>query len=244
MSNYERFTDRARKVMQLANQEAQRLSHEYVGTEHILLGIAKEGSGVAANVLQNIDIGFAKIRLEVEKLVQAGPQPTTGKLPLTPRADTVIKYAVDESRKLGHTYLGTEHLLLGLLREQEGVAAQVLMNLSVRLDSVREQVVALVDKDKRTKRIEVVHSVCEKGEEHDSTLVRLLNQAKEEAVAEQQFPLAATLREMIEDYKATDNQVRADSLKTISECHFPHLDTRTLTHIAGLVKRADNGISE
>ena len=142
---YERFTDRARKVMQLANQEAQRFNHEYIGTEHVLLGLIKEGSGVAANVLKNLDIDLRKIRMEVEKLVQSGPDMVTmGKLPQTPRAKKVIEYSMDEARNLNHNYVGTEHILLGLLREQEGVAAQVLMNLGLKLEDVREEVLNLL----------------------------------------------------------------------------------------------------
>ncbi|OYW18975.1 MAG: NDP-hexose 4-ketoreductase, partial [Planctomycetales bacterium 12-60-4] len=142
---YERFTDRARKVMQLANQEAQRFNHEYIGTEHILLGLVKEGSGVAANVLKNLDVDLRKIRLEVEKIVQSGPDMVTmGKLPQTPRAKKVIEYAMEEARNLNHNYVGTEHLLLGLIREQEGVAAQVLMNLGLKLEDVREEVLNLL----------------------------------------------------------------------------------------------------
>ena len=142
---YERFTDRAWKVMQLANQEAQRFNHEYIGTEHVLLGLVKEGSGVAANVLKNLDVDLRKIRLEVEKIVQSGPDMVTmGKLPQTPRAKKVIEYALEEAKNLNHNYVGTEHLLLGLLREQEGVAAQVLMNLGLKLEDVREEVLNLL----------------------------------------------------------------------------------------------------
>jgi len=142
---YERFTDRARKVMQLANQEAQRFNHEYIGTEHILLGLVKEGSGVAANVLKNLEVDLRKIRLEVEKLVQSGPEMVTvGTLPQTPRAKKVIEYSMEEARNLNHSYVGTEHILLGLLREQEGVAAQVLMNLGLKLEDVREEVLNLL----------------------------------------------------------------------------------------------------
>jgi ATP-dependent Clp protease ATP-binding subunit ClpC len=142
---YERFTDRARKVMQLANQEAQRFNHEYIGTEHILLGLVKEGSGVAASVLKNLDVDLRKIRMEVEKIVQAGPDMVTmGRLPHTPRAKKVIEYAIEEARNLNHNYVGTEHLLLGLLREMEGVAAQVLQNLGLKLDEVREEVLNLL----------------------------------------------------------------------------------------------------
>src|SRR6187455_354689 len=142
---FERFTDRARKVMALANQEAQRFNHEYIGTEHILLGLVKEGSGVGANVLKNLDVDLRKVRLEVEKLVKSGPDMVTmGKLPQTPRAKKVIEYAIEEARNLNHNYVGTEHLLLGLLREHDGVAAQVLMNLGLKLEEVREEVLSLL----------------------------------------------------------------------------------------------------
>ena len=142
---FERFTDRARKVMALANQEAQRFNHEYIGTEHILLGLVKEGSGVGATVLKNLDIDLRKVRIEVEKLVKSGPDMVTmGRLPQTPRAKKVIEYAIEEARNLGHNYVGTEHLLLGLLREKDGVAAQVLMNLGLKLEEVREEVLNLL----------------------------------------------------------------------------------------------------
>ena len=142
---FERFTDRARKVMALANQEAQRFNHEYIGTEHILLGLVKEGSGVGANVLKALGVDLRKVRLEVEKLVKAGPEMVTmGKLPQTPRAKKVIEYAIEEARNLNHNYVGTEHLLLGLLREHDGVAAQVLRNLGLKLEEVREEVLNLL----------------------------------------------------------------------------------------------------
>jgi ATP-dependent Clp protease ATP-binding subunit ClpC len=142
---FERFTDRARKVMALANQEAQRFNHEYIGTEHILLGLVKEGSGVGANVLRNLDVDLRKVRLEVEKLVKSGPDMVTmGKLPQTPLAKKVIEYAIEEARALNHNYVGTEHLLLGLLREHDGVAAQVLTNLGIKHEEVREEVLNLL----------------------------------------------------------------------------------------------------
>jgi ATP-dependent Clp protease ATP-binding subunit ClpC len=142
---FERFTDRARKVMALANQEAQRFNHEYIGTEHILLGLVKEGSGVAANVLKNMDVDLKKLRLGIEKLVKSGPDMVTmGKLPQTPRAKKVIEYAIEEARSLNHNYVGTEHILLGLLRETEGIAAQVMMNLGLKLEDVRQEVLNLL----------------------------------------------------------------------------------------------------
>ncbi len=200
---YERFTDRARKVMQLANQEAQRFNHEYIGTEHILLGLVKEGSGVAANVLKNLDIDLRKIRLEVEKIVQAGPDmPLTGKLPQTARAMKVIKYAAEESRKFNHNYVGTEHLLLGLLRVEDGVAAQALMNLGLHLEAVREETVNLlgpvagpVEEDlARPAAADWPAEVKRTLEELDAQ-IKLLTHQKEEAYAAYEFPTAAELRD-------------------------------------------------
>ena len=145
---FDRFTDRAKKVMNLARQEAQRFNHEYLGTEHILLGLVQEGSGVAANVLKNMSIDLAKIRAEVEKIVKTGPSMVTmGQLPFTPRAKKVLELSMEEASNLGHNYLGTEHLLLGLIKENEGIAAQVLMNLGVKLEDVRDEVLEVLGAD-------------------------------------------------------------------------------------------------
>ncbi len=142
---FDRFTDRARKVMGLARQEAQRFNHDYIGTEHILLGLIQEGSGVASDVLKNLDVDLKKIRQEVEKLVSHGTTMVTmGQLPFTPRAKKVLELALEEASNLGHNYIGTEHLLLGLIREQEGIAAQVLQNIKIRLEDVREEVLELL----------------------------------------------------------------------------------------------------
>ncbi len=142
---FQRFTDRARKVMALANLEAQRFNHEYIGTEHVLLGMVKEGSGVGANVLKNLSVDLRKVRLELEKLVKSGPEMvTTSKLSQTPQAKKLIEYAILEAKGLNHDCVGTEHLLLGLLREQDGVPAQVLMNLGLELKKVREEVLQLL----------------------------------------------------------------------------------------------------
>mgnify|MGYP002777809447 FL=1 len=138
---FDRFTDRAKKVMNLARQEAQALNHEYLGTEHILLGLVQEGNGVAANVLRQMNIDLTKIRTEVEKLVKSGPSMVQmGQLPFTPRAKKVLELSMEEASNLGHNYIGTEHLLLGLIKENEGIAAKVLTNLGVKLDEVREEV--------------------------------------------------------------------------------------------------------
>ncbi len=138
---FEKFTDRARKVMALANQEAQRFNHEYIGTEHILLGLVKEGCGVGALVLKDAGIDLRSVRLEVEKLIRTGSdRALLGKLPQTPLAKKVIEYAIEESRNLGHNYVGTEHVLLGLLREKDGVAAQVFANLNLNPEEARQEV--------------------------------------------------------------------------------------------------------
>jgi ATP-dependent Clp protease ATP-binding subunit ClpA len=139
------FTDRARKAMQLANQEAQRFNHEYIGTEHILLGLVKDGLGIAANVLSNMDIDLRTVRMEVERIVEPGPDTVTmGKLPLSPKAKQVVEYSYEEARNFHHNCVGTEHLLLGLLREKEGVAAQLLMNLGLHLEEVQGHVYLLL----------------------------------------------------------------------------------------------------
>ncbi len=137
----DRFTDRAKKVMNLARQEAQRFNHEYLGTEHILLGLVQEGSGVAANVLKNMGIALDKIRAEVEKIVKPGPpMVTVYKLRFTPGAKKVLEASMEEAGNLTDNYIGTEHLLLGLIKENEGIAAQVLLNLDAKLEEVRDAV--------------------------------------------------------------------------------------------------------
>jgi len=145
MAMFNRFTERARKVILLAKEEAKRFNHDYIGTEHILLGLVREGEGVAAAVLMGLGLDPAKVRMEVEKLVHPGTGTTvTGDIPFTPKAKRAIELAMDEARELGHNYIGTEHLLLGLIREGEGVAAQVLTNLGLNLDKVREEIMQLL----------------------------------------------------------------------------------------------------
>ncbi len=142
---FNKFTERARKVILLAKQEAKRFNHDYIGTEHILLGLLREGEGVAAAVLQSLGMNLNNIRLEVEKLVQLGPATVvSGDLPFTPKAKKVMEIAMEEARNLGHNYIGTEHLLLGLIREGEGVASQVFMNMGLDLEKVREEVIKLL----------------------------------------------------------------------------------------------------
>lgn len=133
---YERFTDRARSVMQRANQEAQRVKHEYIGTEHILLGIIMDPASVAARVLERLRINLLTIRTEIERVMDPGQMASLGTLPQTPRVKRVVELAMSESRAFNHNYVGTEHLLIGLIREGEGVAFQVLNNLGATLDLV------------------------------------------------------------------------------------------------------------
>ena len=142
---FNRFTERARKVIILAKEEARRFNHDYIGTEHILLGLIREGEGVAAAVLQKIGVSLENIRLEIEKLVQPGPSTQIiGDIPFTPRAKKALELAAEEARSLGHNYIGTEHLLLGLIREGEGIASQVLLNLGMDLNTVRNEVMELL----------------------------------------------------------------------------------------------------
>ena len=139
-----RFTDRAQKVIVLSQEEARRLGHNVVGTEHMLLGLIAEGEGVAAKALLALGINIDKVRAEVEKIIGKGEAPTQGQIGFTPRSKRVLELAFDEARQLGHTYIGTEHILLGLIREGEGVAAQVLKNLGAELDEMRKQVIELL----------------------------------------------------------------------------------------------------
>ncbi|NLG83965.1 MAG: ATP-dependent Clp protease ATP-binding subunit [Firmicutes bacterium] len=139
---YERFTERARKVLYLSQQEAKRLGHNYVGTEHLLLGLVAEGEGVAAPALKSLGINLQKVRRAVEKIIGTGDAPYLGEVTLTPRAKRVLELAMDEGRQLGHNYIGTEHIILGLIRESEGVAAQVLKNMGADLEKVRRQVLS------------------------------------------------------------------------------------------------------
>ena len=138
---FERFTEHARHVMALANREAQQFGHDYIGTEHILWGLAKEVSGVAAAVLEHFDVDLKPLRKEVETLLENRPhKETVEALPQSQSAKDVITYAIEEVRALHHNYIGTEHLLLGLMRDSEMVSAQVLANLGLQLDAVRDEV--------------------------------------------------------------------------------------------------------
>jgi ATP-dependent Clp protease ATP-binding subunit ClpC len=147
---FERFTDRARRVVVWAHEEARMLDHDHIGTEHILLGLTHETiGGVAAKVLESLAIGREAARQRVTEVIGRGEQAPSGHIPFTPQAKNVLQLAQQESRGLGHDYIGTEHILLGLIREREGVAAQVLSELGADLDRAREQVIRLLDEYRR-----------------------------------------------------------------------------------------------
>ena len=141
---FERFTDRARRVVVLAQDEARGLNHNYIGTEHILLGLIHEGQGVGAKALESLGISLQAVRAQVEELIGQGQQAPSGHIPFTPRAKKIMELSLRKSLQLGHNYIGTEHILLGLIREGDGVAAQVLVKLGADLNRVRQQVIQLL----------------------------------------------------------------------------------------------------
>jgi ATP-dependent Clp protease ATP-binding subunit ClpA len=141
---FERFTDRSRRVVVLAQEEARILNHNYIGTEHLLLGLIHEGEGVAARALESLGISLEAVRQQVEEVIGRGEEPPPGHIPFTARAKKVLELSLREAMQLGHNYIGTEHILLGLLREGEGVAAQVLVKLGADLNRVRQQVIQLL----------------------------------------------------------------------------------------------------
>ena len=142
---FDKFTERARKVLSLAHEEAARFNHNYIGTEHLLLGLVREREGVAARVLSGMGVQLHKVRAAVEFIIGRGERPSRGGIGLTPRARRVIELAFDEARRLRHHYIGTEHLLLGLLREGQGVATGVLESLGVEMSRVRAEVLRVIE---------------------------------------------------------------------------------------------------
>jgi ATP-dependent Clp protease ATP-binding subunit ClpA len=159
---FEKFTDRARRVVVLAQEEARMLNHNYIGTEHFLLGLIHEGEGVAARALESLGISLVVVRQHVEEMIGQGQQAPSGHIPFTPRAKKALELSLRESQQLGHNYIGTEHILLGLIREGEGVAAQVLVKLGADLNRVREQVLQILG-----------DSESERAGEMEAGLVRL-----------------------------------------------------------------------
>lgn len=168
---YDKFTDRSKKIMALARNEAERCKHDHIGTEHILIGLIKEGSGVAANVLKNLDVGLKEARGEFEKLVKDRPVfEQTGELPLSSQAKQVIGYAGKEASNINHNYVGTEHLLLALLRQRDGIAAKIIVNLGLKLEHIRGEILNLLGVDEENSP----SAKAEKVEEIDAPALILL----------------------------------------------------------------------
>src|SRR5437868_6146355 len=141
---FERFTERARQVVVLAQEEARTLKHNYIGTEHILLGLLREEEGLAARVLESLDITVERVRAQVVRIVGSGEEVTSGQIPFTPRAKKVLELALREALSLGHNYIGTEHILLGLVRENEGVAARILLDFDAHSEKIRNEVIRML----------------------------------------------------------------------------------------------------
>jgi len=186
---FDKFTERARKVLSLAQEEAQRFQHNYIGTEHLLLGLVREGEGVAAKVLSNLGVELNKARSAVEAMIGRGDRIVPGQIGLTPRAKKVIELAVDEAHRLNHHYIGTEHLLLGLVREVDGIAAQVLQSLGVNLVKVRTQTIQVLSQSGRPQKTEASSQLRDALKALDIIL-----REKEAALQQQEYGLAAELR--------------------------------------------------
>jgi ATP-dependent Clp protease ATP-binding subunit ClpA len=196
---FERFTDRARRVVVLAQEEARLLNHNYIGTEHILLGLIHEGEGVAAKALESLGISLEAVRAQVEEIIGQGQSAPTGHIPFTPRAKKVLELSLREALQLGHNYIGTEHILLGLIREGEGVAAQVLVKLGADLSRVRQQVVQVLGgyaggEDVGARMRLVRMTVPDDLREAEEQLAQVRRE-KEAAIQAQDFEKAATLRD-------------------------------------------------
>jgi ATP-dependent Clp protease ATP-binding subunit ClpC len=158
---FERFTERARRVVVLAQEEARALSHNYIGTEHILLGLIHENEGVAAKSLESIGISLDAVRTQVEEIIGKGRITPSGQIPFTPRAKKVLELSMRESIQLGHNYIGTEHILLGLIREGEGLGAQVLVKLGADLNRVRQQVIATLSGHHGSEEFDILSAAAE-----------------------------------------------------------------------------------
>jgi len=229
---FERFTDRARKVMQLAKDEARRLNHAQIEPEHILLGLVKEGSGVAANVLGDLGVDLKVLRREVEALVETGETAVeAGPLPLTPRAKNCLTAALEEAKQLSHNYVGTEHLLLGLLHESAGAIVQVWTKLEVSIEHVREAVLKLLEPTsakpedpkaqtvKSPALVKIFASVYDESKPLTELagLVLRLAKEKKDAVAAQNYEQAAQVRDRLNALNADLAQVLEKWRRNASE---------------------------
>jgi ATP-dependent Clp protease ATP-binding subunit ClpA len=196
---FERFTDRARRVVVLAQEEARLLNHDYIGTEHLALGLVSESQSLAAIALESLGISLEAVRAQVEEIIGQGQSAPTGHIPFTPRAKKVLELSLREALQLGCNYIGTEHILLGLIREREGVAAQVLVRLGADRDRVRHQVIQLlsgyagaVEADARTRLVRMTVPTDIRENEEQLAQVR---KEKEDAINADDFERAAALRD-------------------------------------------------
>jgi ATP-dependent Clp protease ATP-binding subunit ClpA len=200
---FERFTDRARRVVVLAQEEARLLNHNYIGTEHILLGLIHEGEGVAACSLESLGISLEAVRGQVEEIIGQGQSAPTGHIPFTPRAKKVLELSLREAKQLGHNNIGTEHILLGLVREGEGVAAQVLVELGADLSRVRQQVIQVlsgyargtVTAEQAGARTRLVRMTVPEDLRQAEVKLAHVRRAKEAAIEAEDFEQAAALRD-------------------------------------------------
>jgi ATP-dependent Clp protease ATP-binding subunit ClpA len=239
---FERLTDRARRVAELAQEEARTLNHHYVGTEHLLLGLIHEGEGVAAQVLESLGISMGAVRPRVEEIIGQGEQPPSGRIPFTPRAKKALQLARREALALGHTYIGTEHILLGLLREGDGVAARVLGDLNVDSNQVRQHVIRLLtgrQDGRRSGKAGLPPEILERVDSIDAQLsaighrlgagpdtghldqqISQSRRAKEAAAGEEDYENAAALRdqerELLNEKAARQQQWAAEHLDLAS----------------------------
>jgi ATP-dependent Clp protease ATP-binding subunit ClpC len=240
---FERFTDRARRVVVLAQEEARHLHHDYIGTEHLLLGLIHEGEGVAARALESLGISLEAVRAQVTEIIGQGQSAPTGHIPFTPRAKKVLELSLREALQLGHNYIGTEHILLGLIREGEGVAAQILVRLGADRDRVREQVIQLlsgytgsVEAGARTR---LVHMTVPTDIRENEEQLAQVRQAKEAAIDADDFERAAALRDKERQlWRRLAERERAwtagvDRAAVIHENHKLHREVERLRELLG-----------
>jgi ATP-dependent Clp protease ATP-binding subunit ClpA len=195
---FERFTERARQVVVLAQDEARALRHNYIGTEHLLLGLLREEEGIATRLLESFDVTVEEVRAQVARIVGQGDEVTTGQIPFTPRAKKVLELSLREALSLRHNYIGTEHVLLGLVRENEGVAAQILRDADADADTIRDEVIRLLSgpgaasgKRRGSKRM----TAAREAQPEVAAELDRVTEAKEQAIDDQDFERAASLRE-------------------------------------------------
>jgi ATP-dependent Clp protease ATP-binding subunit ClpA len=192
---FERFTERARQVVVLAQDEARLLKHNYIGTEHILLGLLREEEGLAARVLETLGITVEEVRAQVARIVGSGDEVTTGQIPFTPRAKKVLELSLREALGLGHNYIGTEHVLLGLARENEGVAARILLDFGADSEAIRDEIIRMLSGTGRSQQAAPYEPKTPPLTPELAAELERLRAEKERAIENQELDVAASLRE-------------------------------------------------